>query len=99
MLLSSSNEQLSSSSGRAKSNCSSNSNSSRCNDDSMGMYKFKTNIHQRFTADMVHVYPNQPAQQQPVVSCSEAHDSFRMQSKSGNAVSDVHAHSNGLLLW
>ena len=37
--------------------CSSASNSSRNVDDGNGMYKFKTNIQQRFTADLGHGYP------------------------------------------
>nr|CAG4649007.1 EOG090X0J7Y [Polyphemus pediculus] len=54
MLLASSD----SSSGRAKSSSSSGSSSRNGNsDDFNGMYKFKTNIHQRFTADLEHVYP------------------------------------------
>lgn len=47
----------SSSYGRTKSSSSSSSSSRNCNtDDSNSMYKFKTDIHQRFTADLEHVY-------------------------------------------
>ena len=48
----------SSSYGRAKSSSSSSTSSRNCNtDDSNSTYKFKSNIHQRFTADLEHVYP------------------------------------------
>nr|CAG4642934.1 EOG090X0J7Y [Evadne anonyx] len=52
------NSSSSSSYGRgAKSSSSSSSSSRNCNtDDSNSMYKFKTDIHQRFTADLEHVY-------------------------------------------
>ena len=56
----SSSSSSSSSYGRTKSSSSSSSSSRNCNtDDSNSMYKFKTDIHQRFTADLEHVYsPN-----------------------------------------
>ena len=51
-------QQAGSSGGRAKSSCSSTGSGRNCNvDDVSNMYKFKTDIHQRFTADLGHVFP------------------------------------------
>ena len=64
MLLASNGESIMTTTSSRTKSCSSSSSSSRSNttqhsntDDSNNMYKFKTNIHQRFTADLEHVFP------------------------------------------
>lgn len=60
MLLASNGETSSSTTSRTKSCSSSSSGRSQTTssaEDSNNMYKFKTNIHQRFTADLEHVFP------------------------------------------
>lgn len=59
-MLLASNGEMSSTTSRTKSCSSSSSGRSHTTssaEDSSNMYKFKTNIHQRFTADLEHVFP------------------------------------------